>query len=342
MSDETRWTPGPWEATTRCDYSHWRSALHGENPPVHENEPQPGRYYMRQRHSDGGVVTEGKRLPVAIWKDDNDEFVALVGFDGASNLRPADGVWTYVCQYPISDETYQAAFTTGQWPDDPAPIDETETDGDDSPFGKAKSTIAKEKEIADLYLSAEIEAKDTADAVSALAKRVGSMAKRADDLRKQEKQPFLDAGREVDDKWRDVIAEAQDITSKLKRHLEPYLLKQREADRERQEAERNRADELRKKAAEANDPDSREELTRQAATADKEAAEPRRPQAGRTGSRVGLRTEKYAVITDYDALLMHLKDNTEIRELVEKIANRAAKSGLTMPGMEIKERDKAV
>ncbi|MBP2462079.1 MULTISPECIES: hypothetical protein [unclassified Rhizobium] len=67
----------------------------------------------------------------------------------------------------------------------------------------------------------------------------------------------------------------------------------------------------------------------------------RNASAGRTGAKVSLRTFVFAEITDFDALLLALKDRAEIREVVETLANRAARSGVELAGMAIKSEQRA-
>src|SRR5690606_25196695 len=89
---------------------------------------------------------------------------------------------------------------------------------------------------------------------------------------------------------------------------------------------------------------ARQEADRLAAEArakEQEAAA-RKVSAGRTGARTSIRVEKKGEITDFDALLTALKDRAEIKELVQSLANRAAKAGVELPGMKIVEVEKVI
>ena len=57
--------------------------------------------------------------------------------------------------------------------------------------------------------------------------------------------------------------------------------------------------------------------------------------AGRVGARVALRTEKRARIVDFEACLQLLKDQPEIIDLVQTLAQRAVRGGVKLPGVEI-------
>src|SRR5690606_23805235 len=103
------------------------------------------------------------------------------------------------------------------------------------------------------------------------------------------------------------------------------------------------ADEAARAAAKSGDEEAAKEAERKAeaaAAADREAAA-RNAAAGRTGAKVALRTFTSAEVTDFDALLMALKDRPEIKEIVQTLANRAAKSGVELPGMKITEERRA-
>ncbi len=95
------------------DYSYWRNAMAGQFGPVHDGDPQPGFYRAR--------VTFGREVPwtpVAIWDDGN----GLVAVKHAYIVEkplivPADDVWSYCCDNPISEAAYRAVAERGQmWP----------------------------------------------------------------------------------------------------------------------------------------------------------------------------------------------------------------------------------
>lgn len=201
-----------------------------------------------------------------------------------------------------------------------------------------------------------------ADRAAIWSKRLSTIAKKATDLHKVEKQPHLDAGRNVDNKWRELKEEPDAISKKLKRHMDAFLQEEAQKERERQAAARAEADRIQReadaarvaveKAAAKNDNDAAavaaqnnaiaeaERLAQLAAQAERDA-QARNASAGRTGAKVSLRTFVFAEITDFDALLMALKDRAEIKEVVETLANRAARSGVELAGMAIRSEQRA-
>ena len=64
--------------------------------------------------------------------------------------------------------------------------------------------------------------------------------------------------------------------------------------------------------------------------------------AGRTGARTSIRSEKKGEIVDYDAFVMAVRNRDEVRELMQSLANRAAKSGSDLPGLKIVTFEKVV
>jgi hypothetical protein len=222
--------------------------------------------------------------------------------------------------------------------------------------------FASEKEQAEAFMKKPITTQAEADRAAIWSKRLATIAKKATDLHKVAKQPHLDAGREVDNKWRELKEEPDAISKKLKRHMDAFLQEEARKERERQVAARAEADRIQReadaarvaaeKAAAKNDNDAAavaahnnaiadaERLAQQAAQAERDA-QARNASAGRTGAKVSLRTFVFAEITDFDKLLMALKDRAEIRELVETLANRAARGGFELAGMAIRSEQRA-
>lgn len=333
-------------------YEFWRKALKdptkiGTDLPVHENDPQPGFYRMKNRHGD--------MVPVAIWINGAGETVARVS-DRMHDF-PSE-VWTFCCRNPIEEQVYRGVIAGGSWPDSPPENPGIGHNMPDDPFEALKAELEGEVEIARDLLKKPVENSDDADKVANFANRVSAINKKADELFTVEKRPHLEAGRAVDEKWRPVRETAKVLASQLKAHVEKFLKEERERERERQRiaaedaaAKRRAAEEAAKKAADVSpNPDDPEMIARQqeaerlkeeALKAEREAAE-RRVQAGRTGSKVSLRTVKSARIVDYDKLVEALKGRDEMKELVQSLANRSARSGVDLPGMEIVTEEKAV
>lgn len=329
-------------------WAWWQNAVAGNIGPIHDGDPQQG--YYRTRFKDKPWE------PVAIWFEDG-KWHAMRG----DHQVDASDIWTWCCRNPISYEAYTKAIEGAGWDDEPEapaighnlPID---------PFEALQVEFAAEREQAEAFLKKPITTQAEADRAAIWSKRLSTIAKKATDLHKVEKQPHLDAGRSVDDKWRALKDEPDAISKKLKRHMDDFLQEQQRKERERQAAARAEADRIQReadaarvaaeKAAAKNDNDAAaiaaqnnaiaeaERLAQQAAAAEREA-QARNASAGRTGAKVSLRTFVYAEVTDFDALLMALKDRAEIKEIVETLANRAARSGVELAGMAIRSEQRA-
>lgn len=323
-------------------WAWWQAALEGNFGPMHEGEPQQGYYRTRFKG--------GQWEPVAIWFEKG-EWRALRG----DREVDAAEAWNFCRTNPVSHPAWEKAVNGGGWDDEPpAPSIGHNLPAD--PHDALKLEYEAEKELAAELLKKEVKTEDQASQIAILSKRIAAVTKKATDLHKVEKQPHLDAGRAVDEKWRYLKEDPADLSKRLKRHLDAFLLEQQRLERERQEAARREEERLRREAEEAArkvaEADQQSEAERQAAidrarqleqeaAAKAKEAEAKNASAGRTGARVSLRTFVEPKITDYDALLMALKDRPEIREVVESLSKRAAKSGVSLPGMEIVEVQRA-
>lgn len=329
-------------------WAWWRAALAnpaeiGKSLKASESDPQQG--YFRTRFKGG------QWLPVAIFYPEGSD--QLVGYRDGKEVRDVNELWVWSLRQPISYEAYEKAMAGGGFDDEPPAPTIGDNSGAADPFEALRIEFEGEAELARQFLKAEVKTQADADKAGIWAKRLADISKRADGEREREKAPHLAASRAVDDRWRPVIGDAKDMAASLKKHVEPFLIaqKRQEEARARAAAEeaarlRREAEELARQAQEATrdatterDLNERNELLRQAQEAEK-AAEVKNASAGRTGARVALRTEKRGEIVDYDVLLIALKDRAEIKEVVQSLANRAAKSGFDLPGMKIVEIEK--
>lgn len=321
------------------------SREHMKTLGVSESDPKSG-FYRRRTSKDGPWQT------VAIWIDPKGQLVCLV--DG--RITDAESVWTWACRNPISEETYHAVRGGAPWPGEPAPSPVVSNVHSD-PFEALKAEFESDKEIAENFLKTPIKTKEQADKAATWSKRLAAIATKATGLHKVEKQPSLDEGRRVDEKWRDLKEEPKLLSTRIKRASDDYLNEQLRLEEERQRKAREEAAGIRRKADQAaraaqnissnpNDPADEaakveaERLAKLAADAEKEA-QARNITAGRTGSKLALRTFVSARIVDYDKALVALKDHPEVKALVEQLANRAIRAGHELDGVERFEEKKA-
>lgn len=330
-------------------WAWWQNALKGEFGPIH-HEPNQGYYRVRPK--------DGQWEPVAIWFDtDRHEWIAY----RSGREVPADDIWTWACRNPITYEAYEKAMAGEGFSDEPekAP-DIGHNSGEADPFDTLRIEYLGEKEMAEAFMRKPVKTQDDADKVAIWAKRLTAIKTKAEGLHKVEKQPHLDAGRVIDDKWRELKTEPDELAKKLKQHVKPFFDEQRLAEEDRQRLAREEADRKRRevedaaRAARHADVLESDEvaaarqaeidrLAREAAEAEREA-QAQRITAGRTGARIGIRVEKIGVVTDYAkaAAALSAMKHKDFIELIDKLANRAAKNGMAFDGMEIQEIEKVV
>lgn len=286
-------------------WTFWRATLAGDKPepPTYPGEAQ-GLWDVTAESLQSGYYRSGN-VPIAIWRDEA----------GALHLR-RDGmptkaasicsIWPRLYRDAVTKEDYDRAVQDGVWPDSPPPRDHNlPTD----PFERAKAMIDAEAEQAVAFLATPISDQVAADKAAAWATRVGELAKEADAMRAAEKKPHDEAGKAVQAKWTPIVSKAETTKRDLKRHVEPWLLKL-----QREEAER-----------------------RAAAATQGQAPEPvRNAAAGRTGSKVALRTVTRAEITDLPALAAYIaafkEPNPDFVDVCQRLALRMLTAGVDVPG----------
>lgn len=323
-------------------WAFWQNALKGDFGPMAEGQPEQGYYRTRFKG--------GQWEPVAIFYPEGSD--QIVAYRAGREVEPGE-TWNFCRTNPITYEAYTRALDGHGFDDEPALAKIGDNSGAGDAFEQIGQELAGEKEMADAFLKAEVKTQADADKAGIWAKRLADLAKRADGLRVEEKEPHLAASRDVDNKWRSTIGDAKDLSAALKRHVEPFLIakKREEEARARKAAEeaaalRRKAEEGARAAAQANiDPQEAErrrtELLRQAQEADR-AAEVRNAQAGRTGAKVSIRTEKRARVIDHRAAANAMLDmnHPDFLATIEQLAQRAVKAGVTLAGVEVVEVEK--
>lgn len=219
------------------------------------------------------------------------------------------------------------------------------------------------KEVEDIYGEAvqwldglTIDSQDLADGVAHLLKMLRTAEKRADEARKAEKQPHLNAAKAVDEAYRPIIDKAKLATETCKTALKPWL-KQQEAEkreaaeRARQEAEaKTQAARAAMQATDSTNLEARavaEELVKNAKQAERVAdrASNDTAKAGKLGRAVSLRTTYVAVMTNSAEALRHYKQTNPdaIKATLQSLAERDIRAGRrSIPGFEVRIEHKAV
>lgn len=335
----------------RTLYRYWRVELAAPGSQPRNEVEVPIDGFWR------AVAAKSKAdYPVAIWHDGDDEVIKVGNKKFAGNMPEGndfrDGTWNH-CQ-AVTQEVYQAALDTGFWPDgkNARKMDDAEKMGIDVGSGDNAAPIEETIEeqidaaVAKAQAITSIKTEDEARVANELAAKLKILFDLGDAARVQEKAPHDQAAKDVQAKWLPIIVPASDARERLvgkgglvKRWLQAEQARiDEEARIERQriaaEAERIRQ-ENEKAAAEATD--KGEPAPAPVAAPDPApAAEPQRARAGSTfGRATGLRKVTRAKITDISKLLQALSAHKEMVEFAQTLANRAAKAGIPLDGMEI-------
>lgn len=285
------------------EYAYWRDALAGAPPELTVGIAEPGFYRHETRR---GLV------PVAVWVDSTGLRLARIGQgrDQIADDSFCENVFAWCAKHPITDEVYWTVMEGGSWPDAPPAREASYSNMPGDPFEALRVEIEGERDEIERWLATDpIKDQTSCDRAANWASRIADLEKKAHDGRVTEKRPHDDAARAVQVKWKPV----EDLAATLKRKLKDAQLPF-QAEKRRQEA-----------------------AARAAAAAKGEALRPapRSTGAGTMGRKSTLRTERRAEIVDFDAALMGFKDNAELRELVQRLADRAARAGTTPAGCKV-------
>jgi len=226
-----------------------------------------------------------------------------------------------------------------------------------TPIETARETLSDiETEASAWFDGVDIENDAQADEVSRIIDNARKAKSRFEADRKVEKQPHLDAGKAVDDAWKPLTIAADRIVEVAKGVLTPWLVAKDKEKREREAAERAKADAAAVEArrlAEASDGSLAAAKLRDAAIEESKIAQARaaaaeRDKAGAKGAgmarTVSLRTVHRAEVTDRRALLNHIAKlrPDDLTAWLEEWAAREVRTGArVIPGVNVWEEKAA-
>lgn len=306
-------------------WHYWASALSGNiiEDLIQRGNPQSGFYRDRSKRA------------IAIWRDETGLRCQVSSGYEPRHTDEIDELFGFVCRSPISRELYMEVKNGGKWPED---IDLPNRGLGDN-FQSMDAHEAIKAEIDDLVSSArqwldsiggKISNQEQADKVANYADKFGELEKKAEKLRKDEKEPHDKAAKAVQTKWLPVVELADEKKRWCKKAFETYAL-----------AEKRRREEEAQKAAEA----ARIEAEKAAVNGDPPSPietkpEPIKNVAAGTRGRVALKTRTDWVVTDLPAFAGYLASmETPAPEFVDvcrKLAGRIGSGGGTAPGIEKK------
>lgn len=333
------------------NWTFWRSDL--ASPQDHNNVTEPGSGFWRCR-----AAKTKPDWPIAIWWDGVTPNVKV-----GNNLTTGDDALleflsgsTWLKATAVSHADYKQAIDTGKWPDGKPARHMDEAEKHDISTEPGDNAAPIEETLAEQIAAAVEKAQaitkitnaDEARAANELADKLAALFKTGDAKRAEEKRPHDEAAKAVQAKWLPIITPATDARERLvgRGGLVKQWLKaeqdridrehREEKERQRQEAERIRQ-ENEKAAAEAAEQGKDAPAPIPQPEPETPAVAPRAQAANSLGRATGLRKVTRAKITDMGKLLLALQDHREMREFAQTLANRAAKAGIPLDGMEIEE-----
>jgi hypothetical protein len=303
---------------TRIDdpWDWWRRRLAGEAVEMSPDMPHAGFYRMPHKERYGARKTF---MPVAYWWTAG-ELQCRVGDEDVS---PEHGqmIWTRVGQHPVSEESYrEVAEDGGLWPDEHELVGmgHNKPPEDLSTFEGLRDSIENlAREAETRIIGPPITDQDEANQIANLADRLAELCALAEERKKEERKPHDEALKAIQLKWEPILTTAETYKDLKYKLLTPWAKQQKKA--------------AQKAVEEAA-----------AAGTAPPATEPRRPRAGTRGRTMTLKSTKRAKIVDYDICWTFFKDSEDMRSTVQMLANRAVRTGLTVPGTEVIEEEKMV
>lgn len=308
-------------------YAFWRAALEGHFLyPMQDGRFECGFWKTKNRR--------GTFSGVAIWKD-GDAFRILVDGKLIDPEKFAQR-WNFTWQSPVTKEAYDEHQATGLWPGEVHGIGHNAPDD----FTELKENIEGQTEQVLKWLKGlgKLTSDRDADKAANYRDSLNKLWKKADDRRKQEKQPLADRVKKIDAKYGAIVKTAKDAADHIRSVLTIFMQEKEEKEKKRIEEERKRQEEERRAledqdivlAALQPDLPPVEELQ----------AKPIRV-GGQLGRATGLRTVKTAQIEDLEQVFHHFKENDKVVKVLQTLANQAIRSGLDVPGAKLKEEKAA-
>lgn len=200
--------------------------------------------------------------------------------------------------------------------------------------------------LSDTLAGGEVSNDEQEAAIDAILNDFRDAAKDAEKARKDEKEPHLEAGRQVDAKWKPITDKANRGATACKDALTPYRTAKQRAKDEAARKAREEA-EAREKAAQEALRGSEDLEAKFAAEQELEAAKKLAAVANKIDrAPTGLRTFWEAEITDRKAALLHYLARVPERfeALIQQLADEDSRNEATrrdIPGIIFHERKKA-
>jgi hypothetical protein len=293
-------------------YAYWRAACEGNKPAAHPDDPQPGFYrHPKSRNAvaywlDNGVAGGGSYATIQCAVNER-----------LQSLGHGQGLWQWVCDHAVTHQDYLFRIKNGRWPNEAEVLIGHNRPPDDGSYESVVSVLdAIEHEARRILGVGSARNQDEADQASDIANELMAIQQKVVAAHRAEKAPVLAEAKRIDGMWFKLRDRAEDLKIAIRIKVVTPFLRERWAAAER-------------RAAEAA-----------AIGATVEAPPPIR--AGALKRTTSLRKVITAHIDDYQAVLAFFANNSEVRELVQRLADRAVRAGVGVPGCSTITEEKAV
>jgi hypothetical protein len=338
------------------EWAYYRAALRGELGPIKESDPQTGYY----RH-----YTDNE---VAIWREGG-SVLMLVGTENVEDPIDQGRIWISCAKKPVSYDRYVAKQETGSWSPLPEATDEAQpgaghNSGNVDAYIKMREELLGEvSESSAFYAKNPVTTKDDADRAQDWGDRLAKSAKAADKMRLEETEPLRAKIDEINAKWSGIIKPAErqaaDLrglaqtwgkaeAARLRKEAEEKSRREWEAQQQKVREEREAA----RKKAEEEAAAKGEDAPQDDLGFDLPLAPPPRPTVkapdiklgtGTVGNRRSVKTAPVmqAVIVNLKEAALYLveQNHPELVALVQRLADKGAKSKMPMPGTQLVEKE---
>lgn len=195
----------------------WKAALVGNAPAFDPNIPARGWYRARRKGED--------YKPIAYWYN-NDKLECMWGTEDVEEEK-ARKIWLWAHKNPISHEVYEKVMDGGSWPDiDPVVAAHNIVNSNQielSPVEEFDKKVEEASASADKYN--EVTSDEQAVQAQTLRAHLLKMHKDADGLREEEKKPYFEEAKAVDNKWQPSLKKAKGLADKIRQAISAWETK---------------------------------------------------------------------------------------------------------------------
>lgn len=335
-------------------FEAWRIALATGKPVAYERgSPTAGYFKCRDRNRDRSIRWDA----VGIWKEGATWYCQRTGRRAPEGTDEIEELFVNCNSSPIPYELFVSVMAGEPWPDH---IAAPEVADNLPPHEAAIAELAALQQTAKAWLHGlghKPATQEEADKAANYADAFAKLEKKADKTRETEKAPHLEAGREVDAKWKPTI-EGAGVAKKWAKGLSDdfaiaeTVRRKREADEENARRQREFAEAKRRE----DERIANEERLRAKGVQLPEMARPpveapktvvaEAVKIGTTGRRHSPRTVPTYELIDGSALLHFLADRNErsLKLLDAALADgkTLCEAGMIVPGIKVGTTEKMV